>query len=74
MMPEMDGFTFLRTLRERPDWRDVPVVVLTAKDITADDRRRLAGQADRVLPKGKTGLSELVRELRALLPSQADAA
>ncbi|SDO23985.1 PAS domain S-box-containing protein [Methylobacterium phyllostachyos] len=74
MMPEMDGFTFLRRLRERPDWRDVPVVVLTAKDITADDRRRLAGQVDRVLPKGTTGLGELVRELRALLPSRADAA
>ncbi|MCJ2084522.1 response regulator [Methylobacterium sp. E-005] len=74
MMPEMDGFTFLRLLRERPDWRDVPVVVLTAKDITAEDRRRLAGQADRVLAKGKTGLGELVRELRALMPAQADAA
>ena len=74
MMPEMDGFTFLRLLRERPDWRDVPVVVLTAKDITAEDRRRLAGQADRVLAKGKTGLGELVRELRALLPAHADAA
>jgi hypothetical protein len=49
-------------------------VVLTAKDITAEDRRRLAGQADRVLAKGKTGLGELVRELRALMPSQADAA
>ncbi|MBE7198114.1 MAG: response regulator [Parafilimonas terrae] len=74
MMPEMDGFTFLRELRVQPEWRDVPVVVLTAKDITAEDRRRLAGQADRVLAKGKTGLGELVRELRALMPSQADAA
>jgi PAS domain S-box-containing protein len=74
MMPEMDGFTFLRALRAQPSWRDVPVVVLTAKDITAEDRRRLAGQADRVLAKGKTGLGELVRELRALMPSQADAA
>ena len=74
MMPEMDGFTFLRELRAQPEWRDVPVVVLTAKDITAEDRRRLAGQADRVLAKGKTGLGELVRELRALMPSQADAA
>jgi PAS domain S-box-containing protein len=68
MMPEMDGFAFLRAARARPDWRDVPVVVLTAKDITADDRRRLAGQADRVLAKGSTGLSELARELRSLMP------
>jgi PAS domain S-box-containing protein len=73
MMPEMDGFAFLRALRARPDWRDVPVVVLTAKDITADDRRRLAGQADRVLAKGSTGLGELARELRALIPVGGDA-
>ena len=69
MMPELDGFGVLRALRARPDWRDVPVVVLTAKDITADDRRRLAGQADRVLAKGSTGLGELARELRALMPA-----
>ena len=73
MMPEMDGFGFLRALRARPDWRDIPVVVLTAKDITAEDRRRLAGQADRVLAKGTTGLSELARELRALMPGHAEA-
>ena len=73
MMPEMDGFGFLRALRTRPDWRDIPVVVLTAKDITAEDRRRLAGQADRVLAKGTTGLSELARELRALMPGHAPA-
>ena len=72
MMPEMDGFAFLRTLRNRADWRHVPVVVLTAKDITVDDRRRLAGRADRVLAKGTTGLGELARELRALMPGQAD--
>jgi CheY-like chemotaxis protein len=74
MMPEMDGFTFLRTLRSRPQCRDIPVVVLTAKDITAEDRRRLAGQADRVLAKGSTGLAELARELRALLPAHPDSA
>ncbi|MDP4003609.1 response regulator [Methylobacterium sp. NEAU K] len=74
MMPEMDGFGFLRALRARSDWRDIPVVVLTAKDITAEDRRRLAGQADRVLAKGTTGLGELARELRALIPGQPDAA
>jgi CheY-like chemotaxis protein len=69
----MDGFAFLRTVRARQDWREVPVVVLTAKDITADDRRRLAGHADRVLAKGSTGLGELARELRSLMPTLAEA-
>lgn len=67
MMPEMDGFAFLRALRARREWRDIPVVVLTAKDVTADDRRRLAGQADRVLQKGQLSLSDLADALRSLV-------
>lgn len=67
MMPEMDGFGFLRALRANPEWRDIPVVVLTAKDITVDDRRRLAGQADRVLEKGRLSLNDLSDALRTLV-------
>jgi len=67
MMPEMDGFGFLRALRAKPDWRDIPVVVLTAKDVTAEDRRRLAGQADRVLQKGRLSLNDLSESLRSLV-------
>jgi hypothetical protein len=44
-------------------------VVLTAKDVTADDRRRLAGQADRVLQKGQLSLSDLADALRSLVTS-----
>jgi CheY-like chemotaxis protein len=44
MMPEMDGFEFLAQLRRHPALRDVPVVVLTAKDLTDEDRRRLNGE------------------------------
>jgi CheY-like chemotaxis protein len=43
MMPEMDRFGFLRELRTKPEWHDIPVSVLTAKGVTANDRRRLAG-------------------------------
>ncbi|KQP03453.1 histidine kinase [Methylobacterium sp. Leaf99] len=67
MMPEMDGFGFLRALRAKPEWRDIPVVVLTAKDVTAEDRRRLAGQADRVLQKGRLSLNDLSESLRSLV-------
>ena len=59
--------------REFPSSEYDVLVVLTAKDITAEDRRRLAGQADRVLAKGSTGLNELARELRALVPATDDA-
>ena len=73
MMPEMDGFAFLRALRAEPAWRDIPVVVLTAKDVTAEDRRRLAGQADRVLQKGGLGLADLAAALRSLVSPQVTA-
>ena len=64
-MPVMDGFTFLHALREMPDCRDVPVVVLTARDLSATDRKRLDG-ADRVVAKGETSLRELAGEVLAL--------
>ncbi|MGY2052598.1 response regulator [Methylobacterium sp. JK268] len=67
MMPELDGFGFLRDLRARPEWRDIPVVVLTAKDVTAEDRRRLAGQADRVLQKGGLSMADLATTVRSLM-------
>ncbi|MDP4025090.1 response regulator [Methylobacterium sp. NEAU 140] len=65
MMPEMDGFGFLRALRGRPDG-DVPVVVLTAKEITAAEKASLGAQADRVIAKGSMSLAEIGRQLRAL--------
>jgi CheY-like chemotaxis protein len=74
VMPEMDGFAFLRELRARPAGRAAPVVVLTAKDITADDRRRLDGRADRVLQKGSTSLRDLAGELRRIVGEAAPTA
>ena len=70
-MPMMDGFAFLHELRRRPGCENIPVVVLTARDLDAEDRRRLQG-ADRVLSKGETNLRQLAGELRSLTP-QADA-
>jgi CheY-like chemotaxis protein len=53
MMPEMDGFTFLDALRvEGPDFPDIPVVVLTAKDLTSAEREHLAGRVMDTLRKG----------------------
>ncbi|WP_237481478.1 hybrid sensor histidine kinase/response regulator [Lichenibacterium dinghuense] len=61
-MPVMDGFAFLQAFRALPECGGVPVVVLTSKDLTRDDRRRLRG-ADEVLSKGVTSLADLSREL-----------
>ena len=66
-MPVMDGFAFLHELRERPGCADIPVVVLTARDLDADERRQLQA-ADRVFQKGQTDLRTLAGEIRALAP------
>ncbi len=66
-MPEMDGFAFAAALRRDEAWRDVPVVVLTARDLTADDRRRLNGDVQRVLQKGADDAERLLGEVRRLV-------
>ena len=67
LMPELDGFDFLAELRRHASWRDVPVVVLTARDLTEDDRRRLNGDVQRVLRKGTTDVEHLLGEVRRLV-------
>ena len=71
-MPVMDGFEFLEELRARPDGGDVPVVVLTARDLTRDDRRRLAG-ASQILSKGEVSLRSVVERLERLARGDAAA-
>jgi signal transduction histidine kinase/DNA-binding response OmpR family regulator len=61
LMPEMDGFEFLTELRRQEAGRDIPVVVLTAKDLTEEDRRRLNGQVERVIEKGAYSREELLQ-------------
>jgi CheY-like chemotaxis protein len=51
MMPVMDGFDFLIELHANTDWRNIPVVVLTAKDLTDEDRRMLSGRVEQILEK-----------------------
>jgi CheY-like chemotaxis protein/anti-sigma regulatory factor (Ser/Thr protein kinase) len=72
MMPEMDGFEFLDEMRRRAEWRDIPVLVVTAKDLTAEDRRRLNGDVARVLQKGASELDELLREIGRILPGSIE--
>jgi CheY-like chemotaxis protein len=70
MMPEMDGFAFIEALRRRPDTERVPVVVLTAKDLTDDDRRRLNGSVERILRKGEYTRDQLLAEVTGLVRSR----
>jgi PAS domain S-box-containing protein len=64
-MPVMDGFTFLRELRALPACAEVPVVVLSARDVSAEERRQLAG-ADSVLRKGDASLQDVAAAIERL--------
>jgi CheY-like chemotaxis protein len=66
MMPEMDGFELATALHTDERWRGVPVIVLTAADLTKEDRARLNGAVERILAKSATSRDELLTELRDL--------
>ena len=55
-----------------PDrWNKVPVVVVTAKDLTAEDRQRLNGYVEKVVQKGSYSAESLMNELRGLVTTFA---
>jgi adenylate cyclase len=64
MMPEMDGFEFLRELRKQPAFANVPVIVVTAKELTEEDARILSGQTEGIIAKDQTYLTELAAAVR----------
>ncbi|HTM52132.1 MAG TPA: response regulator, partial [Bryobacteraceae bacterium] len=70
LMPEMDGFQFVDELRRQPEWRDIPVVVVTAKDLTPEERLRLNGHVGIVLQKGSYESEDLLRETGRLVASR----
>ena len=61
MMPKMDGLEFLDELRRRPDCQDIPVVIITAKDLTQEDRDRLNGGVERIIQKSDR--DEMLRQI-----------
>jgi CheY-like chemotaxis protein len=72
MMPKMDGFEFLDELRGRPGWQGIPVVIITAKDLTDEDRDRLNGGVERILQKSDRDemLRQLSREITKCVKQQ----
>jgi CheY-like chemotaxis protein len=67
MMPEMDGFEFVAEFRRREAWRGIPIVVITAKDLSRDDRERLNGYVQTILQKGAHDRDTLLAEVRELV-------
>jgi signal transduction histidine kinase/DNA-binding response OmpR family regulator len=67
MMPEMDGFEVLERMRHDKAWRDIPVIIVTAKDLTREEVDRLNGHVIKVLQKGTYRRRDLLEDVRAML-------
>ena len=70
MMPEMDGFAVVAALQKEPRWRDIPVIVITARDLDAADRERLNSGVQSVLVKETFRPADLVERIRRLARSK----
>jgi CheY-like chemotaxis protein len=67
MMPEMDGFQLVATLQEHPTWRDIPVIVITARDLSMQERARLNLGVETVLLKEQFSPADLIEKIRHLV-------
>lgn len=64
MMPRMDGFEVIETLQNNPEWKQIPVIVLTAQDLSQEDFKRLTLGTKKIFQKSNYRRSELLEELR----------
>jgi signal transduction histidine kinase/CheY-like chemotaxis protein len=67
MMPEMDGFEFVQELHKLPGGQSIPVVVITAKDITLEDRLRLNGYVEKIVEKGAYSRDDLLSTVKEMV-------
>jgi adenylate cyclase len=67
MMPEMDGFAVVAALQKEAGWQDIPVIVITARDLDAKDRERLNAGVQFVLVKERFRPADLVERIRRLV-------
>jgi len=67
MMPEMDGFTVIESLRAHPETATIPVIVATAKELTPDEKNRLSGQIQSLMQKGDFLNDEFLEEVKSLI-------
>ncbi len=67
MMPEMDGFEVIKRVRQNPNWHDIPIIVVTAMDLTTVEHGLLNEQVTNVFQKGKYNKQQLITEVQSLV-------
>ncbi len=67
MMPEIDGFAVLDALKANPETAPIPVIVVTAKELTQEERDRLRGQIHSLMQKGEFMNDDFMKEITALI-------
>jgi len=73
MLPEMDGFEVVHRMSLSPEWRTIPVILLTARDLSHEERRALDIGTARIIQKGSFSRDELLAELRTAIGSRESA-
>jgi CheY-like chemotaxis protein len=70
VMPVMDGFEFTEEVRKQPRWHDLPIIIVTAKDLSAEDRARLSGEVDDIVHKSAHSVNEFLVEIREMVKAR----
>ena len=71
LMPEISGFEVVQRLKEHPQTREIPIFVVTAKDLAIEDKRRLNSLVAAVMPKGAFSKEEFLEEIWRLMRLKA---
>ncbi len=71
MMPLMDGFEFAEKVRLHDEWRSIPIVVVTAAELTRAERRRLNGNVETIISKEGHSKDDLLEQVRDALDNNA---
>ena len=70
VMPKINGFEVMEAMRRDSDLKDIPIVVVTAKDITANEADRLKGCVQEIFNKGRYDRKDLVNVVRASIENR----
>ncbi|WP_052128267.1 response regulator [Neosynechococcus sphagnicola] len=72
MLPDLDGFEVIAQIRSHPTWKSLPIVVLTAQELTATERLKLSGSVEQIIQKHSQNLEQTLKELQQLVATAVD--